>query len=257
MKIIAFLLTFAMLCCAEEVDEREFAGKIVIKITTPEPFELIDLNQTGINTQPKKAIFNSYKEIQKNNLYLQYEDTDKDFALLVGYNKNLHLEFKHLSINGDEFVGKIFEKFIDEANSDKSVQLLNYQNNNLYESPQNFALLDTNNQYTHFIVSTFLDYETSFDRMYIKSPDYMLFVAFDESYLQESKGWFFTKELIFIKLNYKIIKLKDNTLVESQPIEFSFTLPKTKDISKKYNFAAEKTGIELKKYFAKIAQNLD
>ncbi len=257
MKIIAFLLAFFALCFAsEEVDEQEFANKIVIKITTPEPFELIDLNQTDI-FQPKEPVFNSFKEIAKNNIYLQYEDTNKDFALLVGYNKNLHLEFKNLSVNGDEFVGKIFEKFIDLANSDKSVQLLNYQNNSLYESVQNFSLLDSQNKYSHFIVSTLLDYETSFDRMYLKSPDYMLFIAFDESYLQESKIWFFRKELIFIKLHYKLIRLKDKTLVESKPIEFSFKLPKTKDMSEKYNFAAEKTGIELKKYFAKIAQNLD
>lgn len=258
MRIVAVLLAFCAFCFAyEEVDESEFAYKIIIKISEPEPFELIDLNQTGMNTKPKEPLFDSSKEVKKNNLYLQYEDTDKDFVLLVGYNKNLHLEFANLSVSGDEFVGNIFEKFIDTANTDKSVQLLNHQNNNLYENAENFAILDTKKQYEQYRISPLLDYETSFERMYLKAPDYILFIAFDESCLQEKKGWFFTKELIFVNLNYKIISLKDNKLVEAKPIEFSFGLPKTKDMSQKYNFAAEKTGLELKKYFAEVAKNLD
>lgn len=258
MKIVAVLLTFCVLCfAAEEIDESEFAYKIIIKLNTPEHFELIDLNQTGINTKPKEPVFDSSKEVRKNNIYLQYEDTDKDFVLLVGYNKDLHLEFANLSVDGDEFVGNIFEKFIDAANSDKSVQLLNHQNNNLYESAENFALFDTKKQYEQYPISSLLDYETSFDRMYTKAPDYILFIAFDGSYFQEKKGWFFTKELMFVNLNYKIIRLKDNKLIEANPIEFSFSLPKTKNTSKKYTFAAEKAGLELKKYFAQVAQNLD
>lgn len=258
MRIIALLLAFCAFCFAsEEVDESEFAYKIIIKITEPEPFELIDLNQTGINTLLNEAVYDSSKETRKNNRYLQYEDTDKDFVLLVGYDKNLHLEFENLNINGDEFASNIFEKFIDLANSDKSVQLLNHQNNILYENAENFAIFDRDKKYEHFVVSSLLDYETSFERMYLKAPDYILFVAFDGSHLQEKRNWFYTKELIFVNLNYKIIRLKDNKLIKAEPIEFSFRLPKTKDMSEKYKFAAEKTGLELQKYFAKVAKDLE
>lgn len=259
MRILVLVLTFCALCFGvEEVDESEFAYKIIIKIAEPEPFELIDLNQTGVELNLKDAVYDSSKELKKNNIYLRYEDTDKDFVLLVGYNKNLHLEFANLSINGDEFVEKIFEKFIDLANSDKSVQLLNHQHNNLYESPENFALFDKKKKYEQFSVSPLLDYETSFDRLYLKAPDYMLFIAFDECYLQEKSWlWFFTKELMFVKLRYKIINLKTNKLIKAEPLEFSFRLPNTKDMSEKYNFAAEKTGLELKKHFAKVAEDLE
>lgn len=258
MRIFVLILALCVLCFGiEEVDESEFAYKIIIKITEPEPFELIDLNQTGIETNLKDAVYDSSKELQKNNIYLRYEDTNKDFVLLVGYNKNLHLEFANLSINGDEFVEKIFEKFIDLANSDKSVQLLNHQHNSLYESPENFALFDKKKEYQRFGVSPLLDYETSFERMYLKAPDYILFIAFDECYLQEKKWWFFTKELMFVRLRYKIINLKTNKLIKAEPLEFSFRLPNTKDMSEKYNFAAEKTGLELKKHFAKVAKELE
>ena len=258
MRIFIALFAFCALCFAsEEVDESEFAYKIIIKIAEPEPFELIDLNQTGINTLLNEAVYDSSKELKKNNKYLQYEDTDKDFALLVGYNKNLHLEFENLSINGDEFVEKIFEKFIDLANSDKSVQLLNHQHNSLYESAENFALLDKKKDYEQFGVSPLLDFETSFERLYLKAPDYMLFIAFDNSVLQDKKWWFFTKELMFVNLRYKIINLKTNKLVKMGPIELSFGLPKTKDMSEKYNFAAEKTGLELKKHLAKVVKELE
>ena len=258
MKFIAVLLAFCVFCFAsEEVDESEFAYKIIIKITEPEPFELIDLNQTGINTHLNEAVYDSSKELSKNNKYLQYEDTDKDFVLLVGYDKNLHLEFANLNINGDEFVGNIFEKFIDLANSDKSVQLLNHQNNTLYESPENFALFDKGKKYERFGISPLLDYETSFERMYLKAPDYILFIAFDNAYLQEKKGWFFTKEMMVVNLNYKIVSLKTNKLVKAAPIEFSFKLPRTKNMHKKYEFAAQKSGVELKKHLAEVVEDLE
>lgn len=255
-KLAALLLAFVAF--ADEGDINEYTHKMVIKIYVPEEFELIDLQQVDISTKPKEPLFDSSAELARNDIYLQYEDTDKDFVLFAGYNENLHLEFENLSISGDEFLKNIFEKFINEANSDKSVQLLNTQNNALYETAANFKKLDKNEHEKQFFISPLLDLETSFDRMYVKKPEFILLVVFDECLFKDEKSWFFgTQEMAYINMRYKILRLKGNKTVQHKRFRFNFKVPPIKNGREKYTFVANKTGEKLKEYFAKVVQDLE
>ena len=152
----------------------------------------------------------------------------------------------------------IFEKFINEANSDKSVQLLNTQNNTLYETAANFKKLDKNEHEKQFFISPLLDLETSFDRMYVKKPEFILLVVFNECLLKDETSWFFgTQEMAYINVRYKILRLKGNKTVQHKRFRFNFKVPPIKDGREKYTFVANKTGEKLKEYFAKVVQDLE
>lgn len=254
---LAIFLTPLTHANADEGDFNEYTNKMIIKLYTPDDFELIDLHQVGIDTKPKEPLFDSTKELERNNIYLQYEDTDKDFVLLSGYNEDLHLEFEHLSVSGAEFLGNIFEKFINDANTDKSLQLLNNQSNALYETTSNFNKLAKASLIKQFLVSPLLDLETSFDRMYVKLPEYILFIVLEECSFVEKKGWFSAKEMVSLSFRYKIKRLKDNKTLMHKRFRTSFEAPKIKDARAKYDSIALQTGERLKEHFAKIAEDLE
>ncbi len=240
---------------ADEGDFNEYTNKMIIKLYTPDDFELIDLHQVGIDTKPKEPLFDSSAELERNNIYLQYEDTDKDFVLFAGFGTDLGAEFENLGISIDEFLSTAFLLFIDEANFDKSVQLLNHQANALYETSHNFKIL-AKDGYERFEISPLLDYETSFDRMYIKSPEFVLLVLFDEFYFGDKKMWFLTREFAFVNVRYKILRLKDNKIIQHKLYKFNFKMPYIKDTSEKYDYVCRKIGAKLKKHFAELAESL-
>lgn len=236
-----------------DYDPYEFLGKIIIKLEEPENFELIDLKQRGIRRE--KPVFDSSKEIAKNNIYLRYEDTDQDFALIAGYNEALFTELG-VSTDGENFVTKVFERFIDGANGDKSVQLLNFQHNLLYESKKNFAALTKDPKNKQLSISPMLGFETSFNRMYLKSPEYLLFIIVDECYFKDVRTLWWHSEFVRVNFTYKIVRLSDKILVKSEKLGFSFEMPKDIKSGEKYDYIAAQVGDELKTFFPEVVGTL-
>ena len=253
LALAAFLMPLSY-ANADEGDFNEYANKIVIKRYTNDDFELIDLQQVSIGT-PKEPLFDSSAELERNDRYLEYKDTNKDFVLFAGFDVDLGAEFENLGVSIDEFLSTAFLLFIDEANFDKSVQLLNHQANALYETPRNFRIL-AKEGYKRFAISPLLDYETSFDRMYVKSPEFVLLVLFDEFYFGDKKMWFFTREFAFVNVRYKILRLKDNKIIQHKLYKFNFKMPYTKNTVEKYDYVSTKIGTKLKRHFAEVARGL-
>ena len=239
---------------ADEGDFNEYANKIVIKLYEPDDFELIDLQQVSIGTKSKKPLYDSSKELERNDIYLQYEDTDKDFVLLSGYGKDLDAEFENLGVSLEDFLSTALLLFIDEVNLDKSVQLLNHQANATYETPRNFEILARG--FEPFLISPLLNYETNFDRMYAKSPEFVLLVLLDEFYFSEERVWFLTREFAFVNLRYKVLRLKDNKIIQHKIYKFNFKMPYIKDTNERYEYVSMRIGTRLKRHIAELIREL-
>ena len=260
-KFAIFSVLFCAFLClnlganADEGDINEYSHKMVIKRYTNDDFQMIDLQQVSIDTQPQKPLFDSSAELKRNDRYLEYKDSNKDFVLFAGYNEDLGAEFENLGVSLDEFLTNAFLLFIDEANFDKSVQLLNHQANTLYETPRNFEILSRGG-FEPFLISPLLNYETSFDRMYVKSPEFVLLVLLDEFYFGEKRVWFFTREFAFVNLRYKILRLKDNKIIQHKIYKLSFKMPYIKNTRERYEYVSTKIGAKLKRHFAEVVRGL-
>ena len=260
-KFAVFATLFCAFLClnlganADEGDINEYSHKMVIKRYTNDDFQMIDLQQVSIDTQPQKPLFDSSAELKRNDRYLEYKDSNKDFVLFAGYNEDLGAEFENLGVSLDEFLTNAFLLFIDEANFDKSVQLLNHQANTLYETPRNFEIMSRGG-FEPFLISPLLNYETSFDRMYVKSPEFVLLVLLDEFYFGEKRVWFFTREFAFVNLRYKILRLKDNKIIQHKIYKLSFKMPYIKNTRERYEYVSTKIGAKLKRHFAEVVRGL-
>ena len=136
--------------------------QIIIKLENPQKFELIDLKQVKSNDiNDDEPIFDSSVELLKNNVYLNYEDTKKDFVLLVAYDDNISLEYK------ENFLSLLFDNFTQKVLANKSLELLNKQNNYLYQHPINFNNISKDKKYEIFDVSKFLIHEPQLDRTFM------------------------------------------------------------------------------------------
>lgn len=239
------------------INANEFANKQIIKLESADKMELIDLGQAKTISKNEKALFDSSKEIKKNEIYLEYEDTDKDFILLAGYNKDLYFEFEDLNVSGEEFVSDIFVSFIEEVTLSRSLELLNKQNNDIYQDLRNFSILTKNPKHRLFDVSSLLTYALSYDRIYNKNPEYVLFIVIDEGFVREEKRLFFTSKVAYINLEYKILKLGENAIIDNKNLTLFFGVPKKKDLQQRYYASTHQAGVVLKKYFSKLAKQLN
>lgn len=235
---------------------REYMYKTIIRLYRPDKVELIDLHQIGNEAKPDRVLFDSSEELKKNNIYLQYEDTDEDVILMMGFNKILNLEL-NLSTNGEEFLKSIFTNFIENANQDKTLQLLNSLANARYDSPKNFARLTNSKLYERLDASKLLNLETSYDRMYVKTPEFILLVLVDDCYFsQRSGGWWIfrrTSEFVSFKTRYKLYSLKEKKVLKSRRFNFSFAIEPSQQ---KYEFIAQKAGERLKTHLADVVKSV-
>lgn len=246
---------FILLFCVPFVLGNDFANKQIIKLESDNA-QFIDLGQSKTISEDARAIFDSSKILKKNEAYLEYEDTDKDFILLVGFNRDLYFEFEDLNISGEEFVEDIFISFIEELSLNKNLQLLNRQNNDLYQDLRNFSLLNQNPKHRLFDVSRLLSHALSTDRIHNKKPDYVLFIALDECFTREEKTLFFTQKRAYINLEYKILKLANNSIIDHQILSFFFAIAKEQDKNQRYYASIKRAGVELRKYFSSLAKKL-
>ncbi len=251
MRVIAVLFF-----CIVYLGANDFSKKQIIKLEVDET-EFVDLGQSKTISESDKGWFDSSKEIKKNEIYLEYEDTDKDFVLLVGFNKDLHFEFEDLNVSGEELTSDIFISFIEEVSLSRSIDLLNRQNNDIYQDFRNFSLLTQNPKHKLFDVSSLLNYTVSFDRIYNKTPEYVIFIVLDECNIKDEEKFFFTTQTAYISLQYKILKLGENVIVDDKSLDLFVSIPKRGDLQKKYYSSTHQVGLELKRYFSKLARKLD
>lgn len=219
--------------------------QIIIKLENPQKFELIDLKQVKSNDiNDDEPIFDSFVELLKNNVYLNYEDTKKDFVLLVAYDDNISLEYK------ENFLSLLFDNFTQKVLANKSLELLNKQNNYLYQHPINFNNISKDKKYEIFDVSKFLIHEPQLDRTFIKIPEYLLFIAFDEVVQENEKLLFLSFKKLKIKLRYKILDTKKKIILKDEYLILSL------DFDKNAKNMAQNAAYELESFFAKLASKL-
>lgn len=239
------------------VNKYEYMYKTIIRLYRPDRVELIDLHQVGDLAKPSGVLFDSSAEREKNDRYLEYKDTDEDAVLMSGYSKLLRLELG-LATDSDALMEAIFEHFIQGANQDKSLQLLNTTANRRFDTDKNFEKLVRSTLYERYDVSRVLDLETSYDRMYIKTPEYILLVLIDDCYFSQKAGgwWIFRRssEFVSFKTRYKIYSLKDKKVIRARKYTFSFAIDK--NAQDKYAYIAQNAGDKLKSHFAGIMKNI-
>lgn len=215
MKIISFLFILTSLIFSKE--------HIIIKLENPQKFELIDLKQVNLNNiDDEEPLFDSSIERVKDHLYVEYDDTKKDFIILAAYDDKIVLE------NKDDIIKQSFEKMIANILNERSLELLNQQNNVLYQHPINFKNISKDKEYKIFDISSLLIYEPSLERTFLKIPEYLIFLAFDDMKLVDEEFLFFKYKILNIKLRFKILDTKQKTIIKDQILNLDLSFKQNK-----------------------------
>ena len=208
MKIIIFLLLSCFL----------FAKKpIIIKLEESQKFEMIDLKQLNLkDINYDEALFDTSLERQRQQKYIEYEDTNKDFIILAAYDLSLE--------NKKELINQSLEALITNINNEARLELLSQQNNYLYQHEKNLKNIEKQKEYKFFDISSLLRYEPSLERSFTKIPEYLIFLAFDELFIKEEKILFFKQEKLNLKFRFKILDTKKKILLKDKilKLELSF-----------------------------------
>ncbi|KGI56657.1 hypothetical protein [Campylobacter sp. MIT 97-5078] len=250
-RILIFLFVLLLSFCFGN----EFVNKTIVKLETNDDFTLIDLGQRQISNN-EKALFDSSKELVKNNLYLRYEDSSQDFVLLTGFSTAFKVDLGEFNASANELSADIFERFVEKVSLERSLELLNKQNNILYQTPSNFTALSKDKKHLMFDISNLLNYEADLERMYAKAPEYILFIVLDNFELEVQKKWLMQKKVAKIGVLYKIVNLRTNKIIKNEYLSFNFDLLKQKEAQANYELSIEEISSFLKNYFSKLATKL-
>lgn len=214
-------MLFLLMLCVSLSLANEYKNKTIIKMQKEE-VQIIDLQQSSIDEKP---LYNSSQNRAKGNaLANSYKDTRADFALISGFSSDFSFDYTHFSIPPKLFASELLAQSLSKIKEKKNLELLNKQHNMQYENFLLFNKFNNKAKRKGLQSSVLLDFQALSNKIYAKKPEFVLFLGFDEFYIDEKKIFFlFNQRVAKAKVALKILNLKTNTIV-SRTLNFEFSV---------------------------------